>query len=167
MYWNNAEEMHALTKIIICNETVDIDAGRLNDTLALIDAKGAYTGEGADIGVTNNQYVGGTYDCDEYQNAWKYADKHPHSQPPAEPNPVNTNETTADNQPPAEKAEVSENTTNITKKNLANYKVKTWTGDDNTAASGSVRVQVEKTGTVQESYAEQYIQQYKNGGRPI
>lgn len=133
MYWNNAEEMAALNKIIICNEKVEIEAGRLGDTLALINDKGGYTGEGAGVGVTNNHYVGGRYDCDEYQNAWAkgaFAHKHPHvvHQPitPAEPE---IEETTID-QPKVE--EVVEQP----KEKLINWHEGKYTTGDNTIESG-------------------------------
>jgi hypothetical protein len=76
MYYNNQEEMRALTRIIICGETVDVSAARLNGVLNLVDEhKGAYIGEGVDRGVTNNRYIGGTYRCPDgqgnYQNAWE------------------------------------------------------------------------------------------------
>lgn len=76
MYYHNQEEMRALTRIIICGETVDVSAAKLNGVLNLVDEhKGAYIGEGVDRGVTNHRYVGGTYKCPDgngqYQNAWE------------------------------------------------------------------------------------------------
>ena len=76
MYYNNQEEMRALTRIIICGEKVDASAAKLNGVLNLVDEKkGAYIGEGVDRGVTNNRYIGGTYKCPDgqgnYQNAWE------------------------------------------------------------------------------------------------
>ena len=167
MYWHNSEEMNALTRIIICGEKVEISADRLGDTLALIDENGQYTGEGANIGVTNNQYVGGTYDCDEYQNAWEkhnFVAKHNGGNIP--PTPVNTEETTVDNSAPATGAKVDETIQDVVKqpqgRNIK-FNTQTYTTGDNYAGSptGSHAPKTGVTGFAPEAAARAAV---KNAG---
>ena len=150
MYWVNAEEMKALNKIIICNEKVDISSDKIKDVMDLINEKGKYTGEGAEIGVTNNSYAGGRYDCNDYQNAWTkgaFVHKHPHinHQPaPApvqeQPVPEKIEETSVNNiKQPARAARVEETTVNISRKadNVVSWQEKKFTTGDNTIDSGT------------------------------
>jgi hypothetical protein len=154
MYWVNAEEMNALNKIIICNEVVDIPADKLDGVLALINEKGKYIGEGADIGVTNNTFAGARVNCEDYQNAWErhaFVNKHPrvdNTPAPETPAPENTpapeaakvEETFADKHKAPEGANVDETVNNVQKKaptEQFTWKEQKWTGKDNTAISGS------------------------------
>lgn len=162
MYWHNAEEMAALNKIIICNEKVDIAADKLGKTLALINDNGRYTGEGADIGVTNNRYVGGRYDCNEYQNAWEkgaFAHKHISKPIPVDkPTPqeeVKIEETTIDQNKPAEQAKVEETAVDKAKERIIKWEEHKYTTGDNTIDSGTGNhdVKVIKQGVATESGA--------------
>ncbi len=155
MYWVNAEEMHALNKIIICNEVTDISADKLDGVLALINEKGKYIGEGADIGVTNNTFAGARVNCEDYQNAWErhaFVNKHPrvdNTPAPETPAPENTpapeaakvEETFADKHKALEGANVDETVNNVQKKapdeHNFTWREQKFTGKDNTAISGS------------------------------
>lgn len=167
MYWVNAEEMSALNKIIICNEVTDVSADKIKGVMDLINDNGKYTGEGADIGVTNNSYAGGKFDCDEYQNVWKkgaFIRKHNiDPQPAPKPAPIHDNPTPkpAPEPTPAPKPEpltgadetvvnnpkpqqpltgANETTTNVyneQKGSNIKYRVEESTGKNNTADSES------------------------------
>ncbi len=175
MYWVNAEEMSALNKIIICNEKVDIAADRLGKTLALINDHGKYTGEGADVGVTNNRYVGGRYNCNEYQNAWEkgaFAQKHhqPHTGTPAEVAKVD--ETTIDNKTSVETAKVDETTTSTYRKpeeKIIGWDERKYTTGDNTADSGtgSHPEKIVKRGVAPEEAVRIAMAQQGLGGRKV
>ena len=144
MYWVNAEEMNALNKIIICNEVVDIPADKLDGVLALINEKGKYIGEGADIGVTNNTFAGARVNCEDYQNAWNrhaFVHKHPRVDNTPAPEAAKVEETFADKHKAPEGANVDETTTNAQKKapdeHNFTYKELKYTTKDHTAISGS------------------------------
>lgn len=144
MYWVNAEEMNALNKIIICNEVTKVSADKLDGVLNLINEKGKYIGEGADIGVTNNTFVGARTDCDEYQNAWErhaFVSKHPRVDNTPAPEAAKVDETTfADKHNPNNGANVDETVNNVQKKaptEQFTWKEQKFTGKDDTAISGS------------------------------
>lgn len=165
MYWVNAEEMSALNKIIICNEVTDVPADKLDGVLALINEKGKYIGEGADIGVTNNTYAGGRFDCEEYQNAWNkgaFVHKHPHinhqpapapvQEQPA-PEPVKAEETVVNNPKPQQPLTGTEETTqDVVKEQKGNnikYMVEKSTGKNNTVDSESgLPPKIKEQGTI-------------------
>ena len=76
MYWVNQDEMRAMNDILLCGKEVQISAEALNENLARIDDNGNLLGEGANIGKTNNAFVGfgrgeGCPDGTDNVNAWK------------------------------------------------------------------------------------------------
>ena len=143
MYWVNAEEMNALNKIIICNEVVDIPVDKLDGVLALINEKGKYIGEGADIGVTNNTFAGARVNCEDYQNAWNrhaFVNKHPRVDNTPAPEEAKVDETFANKHKTPDGANVDETVNNVQKKaptEQFTWKEQKFTGKDNTAISGS------------------------------
>lgn len=58
MYWVDQEQMRALNDIILCGEEVSVSADVLGKSLARIADNGQYVGEGANVGVTHNRFVG-------------------------------------------------------------------------------------------------------------
>lgn len=58
MYWVDQEQMRALNDIILCGKEVSISADVLGKSLDRINDAGVYVGEGANVGVTHNRFVG-------------------------------------------------------------------------------------------------------------
>lgn len=76
MYWGNQDEMRILNGIILCGQDPDGDmADQLGAVLNKVNEHGTYIGEGNNIGVTNNEFVGfgRGRDCPEDGefNAWR------------------------------------------------------------------------------------------------
>lgn len=77
LYWVDQEQMRALNDIILCGKEVSISADVLGKSLARIADNGQYIGEGANIGVTHNRFVGfgRGEDCPDGTNnvnAWEH-----------------------------------------------------------------------------------------------
>jgi len=76
MYFVNQEEMRAMNDILLCGKQVTVSAEALNANLARITDNGILTGEGANVGGSNNYFVGfgRGEDCPDGTdnvNAWK------------------------------------------------------------------------------------------------
>lgn len=71
MYYNNAEEMHALIKMLRCGEQIDIPAKKINTVINYIDKYGNYDGPGKGVGVTNNSFVAYGRDCGDGVSMWR------------------------------------------------------------------------------------------------
>lgn len=125
--------MRDMNAMLNCGEKFKVSAAEMGKALDYVDAKtGRYMGPGAEIGVTNNRYIGGRVECGEdYQNAWKRAIRKvaAHRQPEApkpvvetepevvpapepEKNPVNAEEVVTNDTPAKKAPHVSEEVVN-------------------------------------------------------
>lgn len=79
-----------MNAMLNCGEKFKVSAAELGKALDYVDAKtGRYMGPGAEIGITDNRYIGGRVGCgDEYQNAWKRAVRKVAAHRPQAPQPV-------------------------------------------------------------------------------
>lgn len=111
--------MRDMNAMLNCGDKFKISAEEMNKALGYIDDKtGRYMGPGANVGVTNNRYIGGRVECgDDYQNAWKRAARKvaAHHVPTA-PKPVIEPEPTPEPVPEREPAKVEEVVVNETPK---------------------------------------------------
>lgn len=111
--------MRDMNAMLNCGDKFKISAEEMNKALGYIDDKtGRYMGPGANVGVTNNRYIGGRVECgDDYQNAWKRAARKvaTHRVPTA-PKPVIEPEPTPTPLPDKEPAKVEEVVVNETPK---------------------------------------------------
>lgn len=111
--------MRDMNAMLNCGDKFKISAEEMNKALGYIDDKtGRYMGPGANVGVTNNRYIGGRVECgDDYQNAWKRAARKvaTHHVPTA-PKPVIEPEPTPEPVPEREPAKVEEVVVNETPK---------------------------------------------------
>lgn len=77
-YGNLTDVMRSMNSMIICGDIVEKDmSAKFGGILDFVDEKsGKYLGEGHDIGITNNRFVGARVSCgSEYQNAWEMGAK--------------------------------------------------------------------------------------------
>lgn len=111
--------MRDMNAMLNCGDKFKISVEEMNKALGYIDDKtGRYMGPGANVGVTNNRYIGGRVECgDDYQNAWKRAARKvaAHHVPTA-PKPVIEPEPTPEPVPEREPAKVEEVVVNETPK---------------------------------------------------
>lgn len=111
--------MRDMNAMLNCGDKFKISAEEMNKALGYIDDKtGRYMGPGANVGVTNNRYIGGRVECgDDYQNAWKRAARKvaTHHVSTA-PKPVIEPEPTPEPVPEREPAKVEEVVVNETPK---------------------------------------------------
>lgn len=111
--------MRDMNAMLNCGDKFKISAEEMNKALGYIDDKtGRYMGPGANVGVTNNRYIGGRVECgDDYQNAWKRAARKVATHHvPAAPKPVIEPEPTPEPVPEREPAKVEEVVVNETPK---------------------------------------------------
>ena len=111
--------MRDMNAMLNCGDKFKISAEEMNKALGYIDDKtGRYMGPGANVGVTNNRYIGGRVECgDDYQNAWKRAARKVAAhRAPIAPKPVIEPEPTPEPVPEREPAKVEEVVVNETPK---------------------------------------------------
>ena len=113
MYWVDQEQMRALNTIILCGGKVEVSAEALGKSLARIADNGQYIGEGANVGVTHNRFVGfgRGEDCPEGTNNVNAWERVKGIVKRIKPQPIVEEPTVITEVPPQQDAEITTGTT--------------------------------------------------------